>query len=104
MLVGVSKRWLALAGAGRRWLALAGAGWCWLALAGAGAGSGAGASAASSDDVGATPGDSFHTGSLSPSSTLGSPIDDGCGPELEPRPVCEGEEPHASHLPGSSPP
>ncbi|KAL6337987.1 hypothetical protein AAG906_005962 [Vitis piasezkii] len=89
-------------------LALAGVGWCWLVLAGAGwrAGTGAsvGAGATSSDDAGATPGDSFHTGSLSPSSTLGSPIDDGCGPELEPRPVCEGEEPHASHLPGPSPP
>ena len=70
----------------------------------AGTGASVGAGATSSDDVDATPSDSFHTGILSPSSTLGSPIDDGCGPELEPRPVCEGEEPQASHLPGPSPP
>ena len=93
-----------LAGAGWCWLVLASAGWCWLVLAGAGAGLGAGTVVASNDDAGATPGDSFHTGSLSPSSTLGSPIDDGCGPKLEPRPVGEGKEPHASHLPGPSPP
>ena len=77
---------------------LASADWCRLALAGASAG------AASSDDADATPGNSFHTGSLSPSSTLGLPIDDGCGTELEPRPVCEGEEPHASDFPSPSPP
>ena len=87
-----------LTGASWCWLVLVSVGWCWLALAGAGA------SAASSDDADATPGNSFHTGNLSPSSTLGSPIDDGCGTELEPRPVCEGEEPHASHLPSLSPP
>ena len=65
---------------------------------------GTGTGATFSDDAGATPDDSFHAGNLSSSSTLGSPIDDGCGPGLEPRPVCEGEEPHASHLPGLSPP
>nr|CAN72924.1 hypothetical protein VITISV_027142 [Vitis vinifera] len=96
----------ALAGVSWCWQALASAGWCWLVLAGvgwcrrAGTGASVGAGATSSDDVGATPSDSFHTGILSPSSTLGSPIDDGCGPELEPRPVCEGEEPQASHPPG----
>ena len=96
----------ALVGVGWCWQALAGAGWCWCGLRCRRAGTGAsvGAGATSSDDVGATPSDSFHTGILSPSSTLGSPIDDGCGPELEPRPVCEGEEPQASHLPGPSPP
>ena len=86
--------------------------WCWRmlalaqvwALASAGVGAGSVAGAASSDDAGATTGDSFHAGSLSLFSTLGSSMDDGCGPKLEPRPVCEGEEPHANHLPDPSPP